>query len=470
MGKYKKLLSNTAILGAGTFTSKVLVFLLMPLYTALLSSKQFGVADILMQTANLLIPLASLGVSDGLFRFALDTDGEGKKRAFSSCMLVFLLGIIPLSAVVQLLNFFDIYDSYVWLVWLYVCCANFHAIAANYLRACGRTKAFALQGIANTVLTILLNIIFLIPCNMMGVLGYVLSVVVSDFVVTVVLIFACKIYRDLDLRAADKRCIKDILKFSIPYIPTTMMWMITSASDRFIVTAFAGAAENGLYAAAYKLPTLISLAGGVFIEAWQISSLSDTAREERASFFENVYKNYMSIMFMGSSLLVALSPFLTMLLLADSYYSSWVYVPPLAIAMLFSAFSAFMGSVYFIEKRSLRSLFTASMGAGVNILLNLLLIPTYGAMGASVATAVSYALVFAVRAYDTKKYLRFCLCVPRLILNTVLITAQSVAIILLPKPLDFYSQICIILLILLINGREIMRAVVDTAKKVLKKG
>ncbi len=469
MGKYKNLLSNTAILGAGTFISKVLVFLLMPIYTTLLSSEQFGVADILTQTANLLIPLASLGVSNGLFRFALDTDKEGKKRAFSSCMLVFLLGIIPLAALIPLLRFFAIYRGYVWLVLLYVCCANFHSIAANYLRACGRTRAFAMQGIANTVLTILLNIIFLVPCRMMGVLGYVLSVAVSDFVVTVVLIFVCKIYRDFDLRAADKGCIKDILKFSIPYIPTTMMWMITSASDRFIVTAFSGAAENGLYAAAYKLPTLISLAGGVFIEAWQISSLSDAKREERAAFFENVYKNYISIMFMGGSLLVALSPFLTRLLLADSYYSSWVYVPPLAIAMLFSAFSAFMGSVYFIEKRSMRSLFTASMGAGVNIVLNLLLIPTYGAMGASAATAVSYALVFAVRAYDTKKYLRFGLCIPRLALNTVLITAQAVAIIFLPKPLDFYSQIGIIALILLINGREIVRAVLDTAKKVLKK-
>ena len=69
MGKYKKLLSNTAILGAGTFTSKVLVFLLMPLYTALLSTEQFGVADILTQTANLLIPLSCLGIGDALFRF-----------------------------------------------------------------------------------------------------------------------------------------------------------------------------------------------------------------------------------------------------------------------------------------------------------------------------------------------------------------------------------------------------------------
>ena len=63
MGKIKRLISNTAILGAGTFISKVLVFLLMPLYTACLSSAEFGVADILMQTANLIIPIAVIGVS-----------------------------------------------------------------------------------------------------------------------------------------------------------------------------------------------------------------------------------------------------------------------------------------------------------------------------------------------------------------------------------------------------------------------
>ena len=74
MGRVGKLLSNTAIFGAGTFISKVLVFLLMPFYTAYLSSAEFGVADVLVQTSNLIIPLAVLGISDGLFRFTLDAD------------------------------------------------------------------------------------------------------------------------------------------------------------------------------------------------------------------------------------------------------------------------------------------------------------------------------------------------------------------------------------------------------------
>ena len=104
MSKYTKLLSNTAILGAGTFISKVLVFLLMPLYTALLSTEQFGTADILTQTANLIIPLAALGIADGLFRFALDAEKEKRKEVFTTALAVVLIGILPLTAIIQLLR------------------------------------------------------------------------------------------------------------------------------------------------------------------------------------------------------------------------------------------------------------------------------------------------------------------------------------------------------------------------------
>ena len=470
MSKYTKLLSNTAILGAGTFISKVLVFLLMPLYTLLLSTEQFGTADILTQTANLLIPLAALGIADGLFRFALDTKGESRKEVFTTALSVVVIGILPLAAIIQLLRLVDIYDGYVWLILFYICAANLHLVCANYLRACDKTKAFALQGIVNTVLTILLNVLFLVVLDL-GVLGYVLSVAVADTVITVAIFFICGLYRDISFKREEKGLLTRMLKFSIPYIPTTMMWMITSASDRFIVTAFSGAAENGLYAAAYKLPTLISLAGGVFIEAWQFSSVSDSEPEERAKFFGTVYRNYMGIIFMGTSVLIAGSKILTTLLLADSYYSSWKYVPVLAIAMIFSAFSAFMGSVYFLEKRSMRSFVTASVGALTNIVLNFALIPSFGAMGAAVATAISYMAAFVIRAIDTSKYLKFSLCIPRLVINTVLIIAQTVLMLLdLPNFTHrVIIQLVIVAIFALYNGKEIFSTVIGILKKFLGK-
>ena len=466
MGKYKRLLSNTAILGIGTFASKVLVFLLMPFYTSVLSSEQFGVADIVTQTANLLIPLAAIGICDGIFRFALDSSEEcnmRERQVLSGGVIVLVVGSALCVALVQVLRAFDIFDGYVWLIAAYVLCANFHTAFANFLRAKGKTALFAVQGILNTVLTIGLNVLFLVVFDM-GTLGYVLSVVVADLCVTLFLFFVARMWRYLSFKEIDLSLVKKMLRFGIPYIPTTMLWLITAASDRYIVTAYCGEAENGLYAAAYKLPTMLSLVCGVFIEAWHFSTVKDADPEDRSAFFGNVFKNYMGIIFMGASGIIAFSKILTKLLLADSYYSSWEFVPVLTLATAFSALVSFLGSVYFLEKRSMLSMFTAMAGAIVNVVLNFVMIPNHGAMGAAVATLLSYMTVYVIRAYDTRFYLKFNLHTVKAIINFVVVTAQTL-IMLSEIRYWAYMQIVFVAFMLIFNGKDIVKGIIPVLYK-----
>ena len=79
MDKYKKLVSNTVIFAIGTFSSKLLVFLLMPLYTRVLTESDYGVVDLLMQTGNLLLPLVSLGINNAIIRFGLDKSSDSRE-------------------------------------------------------------------------------------------------------------------------------------------------------------------------------------------------------------------------------------------------------------------------------------------------------------------------------------------------------------------------------------------------------
>ena len=197
MSRYKKLISNTLILGAGTFASKVIVLLMMPFYTAILSPEQFGTADIVTQTANMIIPIACIGICEGLFRFSLDS--EDKSRVFTTGICALSFGSALMFALIPLLSLFDIFDGYVALIGAYVVCANFHSVCAHYVRAKGNTALFAAQGIINTVLTVALNIVFLTVFEL-GALGYVLSVVIGDLAVTVFLIFAARLYRDFSPR------------------------------------------------------------------------------------------------------------------------------------------------------------------------------------------------------------------------------------------------------------------------------
>ncbi len=470
MGRYKRLLSNTVIFGAGTFLSKVLVFLLMPFYTSILSSDQYGVADILTQTASLIIPLAAVGICDALFRFVLDTaEGDGRARAgvFSSAVLVLAIGSAATLVLVQLLRVFEVFDGYIWLVAAYVICANLHSAAANFVRAIGKTTLFAAQGIANTALTVALNVLFLAVFRW-GTLGYVLSVVISDLCMTVFLLFAAKLYKYLSPREINKATVRSMLRFSIPYIPTTMMWLITSASDRYIVMAYRGSAENGLYAAAYKLPTLLLLVCGVFIEAWQFSVVKDADESERTSFFSEVFKSYFGIIFMGASCIIAGAKILTGILLDSSYFASWQYVPVLTVAMTFSALVSFLGSVYFLEKKSLLSMLTSMSGAVINVVLNFLMIPRHGAMGAAVATLISYAAVYVIRAYDTRFYVRFNMHTPRVLVNTAVISVQTFVMV-AGLPYWKYLQLASVIFMLVFNGHDILRAVLKITARFFKK-
>ena len=111
---------------------------------------------------------------------------------------------------------------------------------------------------------------------------------------------------------------------------------------------------------------------------------------------------------------------------------------------------------------------TAAVGAAVNIALNLALIPAMGAMGAAIATVISYAVVFAVRSLDTAKYLRFGLCIPRTLINSAIIIAQTVIIVMDVRGWLIW-QLCAVVALSLINGREMVAALVTVINKKVKK-
>ena len=467
MDKYKRLLSNTAIFAAGTFTSKLLVLLLMPLYTSILSTEQYGVSDLITQTANLLIPLACVGVCDAIFRFSIDC--EDKKKVFSTALAVIFAGSVILVLLSPVFELFDIFDGYSWLICAYVICANLHSACAHYVRAQGKSIIFSTQGIINTALTIAYNLLFLVVFKM-GVTGYVLSVVAADLTVTVGLVLVTKIYKDVSISGFDAKTLRDMLKFSIPYIPTTILWLVTSVSDRFVVTYFCGEDANGLYSAAYKIPTLLTLMCTVFIEAWQLSAVRDggSSLEERRGFFGRVYRDYLCIMIVGASFLAASSQIFTRILLASSYYESWQYVPILAMATMFSALSSFMGSVYFLEKKSFWSMLTTFAGAFVNVVLNFVMIPKHGAMGAAVATLISYMTVYAVRVVDTRRYVKFNTHNVKLFINTLILTVQSL-ILLGEVKYSFFISLGIFCLLAILNLGGIISTILKIAQKFFKK-
>lgn len=455
MNKYKTLASNTALISAGTFASKLLMFLMVRFYTGYLTPAEYSTADLLTQTSNLLIPLISLGITDGVFRFAVDHRGA-RASVFTVGFYTISVGCLLFTVLVPVLRLIPAVNAYVWLIVAFVAASCYHSLCAQFVRASGNTKLFAVQGLVNTALMVSLNIWFLAGLGL-GISGYVLSVAISNLLSTIFMVVKEKLWRQL-VWMPKHQTARAMLRYSIPLIPTSIFWWITSVSDRYMVAGFLGGDANGLYSVAYKIPTILTIISTIFMEAWNFSAVSEAQgdRQEHIRFYSKVWSAFQAAMFLCGAGITALSQIEIRLLSTAGYFSAWRYIPLLSMAMVFASFSSFLGSVYVVTKKSSLSFWTAMIGAALNVILNLLLIPSpLGVQGAAVATFVSYLVVFLIRIVSAGRLIPFRFYFGKLLINFILLTIQTVFIV-WSLPLWQLVQAVVIALMLLLNYRPLL--------------
>ena len=423
MNKYQTLAANTILMSVGTFGSKLLVFLMVRFYTGYLTPAEYGTADLITQTANLLIPLVSLDITDAVFRFAAERRG-GRTEAFSVGLRVITLGSAGLLLVIALLQGIPAVRAYGFLLASFVIASCYHALCAHFVRARGNTALFAAQGFFNTALFIGLNVLFLAVFHW-GIRGYVLSTTVANLITTGLLVFRARLWRYAGL-APRRGLRRQMLRYCIPLIPTAVFWWIMGVSDRYMVKWFLGSDANGIYAVAYKIPTILTILATVFMDAWQLSAIaeSDGDRQAHLRFYGRIWDAFASAVFLCAGGIIALSPLLIRLLAEKAYYSAWQYIPVLTLSMAAAAFSNFMGSVYVVTKQSKASFWTSLVGAGSNIVLNLWLIPQIGLQGAA-ATFLSCLAVFLIRLVNARQLLPVPLSGRKLALGVGILLLQT---------------------------------------------
>ena len=242
---------------------------------------------------------------------------------------------------------------------------------------------------------------------------------------------------------------------------------MTNVADRYIIRGVLGDEINGLYAAAFKIPTILLLLSSVFTEAWQFSAVTerDDGKSAHAEFFGVVFNSFQGMLFISASVLIAGSQIFAKILFAPSYFEAWQYMPLLITATVYSSLVTFMGSVYLVDKKSMLSFITAFIGAAVNMVLNFVLIGPMGANGAALATFICYLLVYIIRAITTKKMIPFKQYPVKVTLNTVIILAQS-AFLVFELPMMYLVQALGAVLIFALNAKPILSGVMRVLRKV----
>lgn len=470
--RYKKLMSNTIVFAIGTFSSKLLVFLMLPYYTNILSTGEYGTVDALINVGQLMIPIASVGINNAVIRFGLERDTD-KKSVFSSGLYTILFGFLCLSVVSPLLpRVMTFMQGYTIAVLAFILASNLRSLCIQFALSLGYNKMYAANGIANTLLNVTLNIILLPRFRIMG---YIMANIISDLVMGLLIFFMAKLYRYLESPASrryDRDLSRRMHKYALPIVPQTVCQWIINMSDRYMIIWFINTDANGLYAAANKIPNVLLIVANLFADAWQISAVKESDPREQVRFFSKVLGAYSSIAFIGSSGLIMISKFVMTFMVGESFFVSWRYIPILTLATTFGLLSTFLGSVYMVKLRSRNSMVTTVTCAAINIALNCLLIPLlgkispfYGALGAGIATFISYFALFLIRAVDTRHYLKIRWNMGKTICSVAILFVQAL-VMTIQIPLWYIFVPALFILLFVLNARDLLLSV----NKLLRRG
>jgi len=459
MNKYQKLASNTLVLAIGQFGSKLLVYVMLKFYTSMLGTDGFGDVNLIINVSALMISVVTLSISEGVLRYGLDKGNNGK-HVFSIGINVAVVGLAIFAAFIPLLGFIEFLSDYKWLIFMYVCTGSIKGICSIYVRSRGHVKLYAIDGILTTVTNILFNLLLLGVFDL-GVLGYVLSVSLADLCSIVFLSIRAKLPKKYRPLGNDRMLRTAMIRYSIPLMPTTIMWWIINVSDTIMVKIIHGSDANGVYSFAYKFPNLAAIVVGIFLQAWHMSAITERNSRTISNFYSNVFSLMQTVMFIAvAGIMLVLRPIIMPFFGSEGFEYAYFYVPCLLGAVLFQCSSNFMGSIYEASNKTSHSFVSSVIGAASNVLLNLLLLKPMGVIGAAVATLVSYIIVFVYRVIDTKKYLYMKIDYRKTVVNLILICGMAASVMFLEYGLiQNVINVVLFIVIVAINFRSAVRAV-----------
>lgn len=404
MNKQKELAKNTIILSFGKICTQFVSFFLLPLYTALLDPKEFGIVDLFNTYILLLVPLFNWQFENGLFRFMLDkrNDRDEQTKVFST---VFFTNCGQ--AVIYILFYLIFQDfissEYKIFLAVDVVLNIFLNTFLQFPRGTGNNISYTIGSFISATSAVLMNVVF-IAFLKWGALGMFLATVVSKVVTIAYLVISQKIWRYVRAKSYDRAKFREILRYSLPLVPNQLSWWIVNSSDRTIIAHFINTAANGIYAVSNKFSSIYMQFYNIFNMAWNESVSLHINDDDRDDFLTDTINSMFSLFSAVCIGLIACMPFVFDIMIDKKYTEAYPHIPILILSALFQIVIGLYGVIYTAKKKSGEIAKTSVFAAIINIAVNLSLIKFVGLYAASVSTLVAYAVMAVYRYFDIKKY------------------------------------------------------------------
>ena len=428
MGKYKNLLVNVGIFGLSAVATKLMAFILMPLYTLYLSTEEYGIMDMATIMVTTLVPVLTLLINEGMLRFTLD-DKSIATFYITETMLVMLASCVLLAIILPVfdLPIFGGLGRYkIWFLLSYAALC-FPSVMGTVARAMDQMKLIAYASILSALIMGVLAYVLIAGMNL-GLMGYFYSYTIGNGSAILVYLIAGKQYRfiDFSIWRSNASLRKQLWRYSLPLAPNSLCNQIQTTVSRFIITCVLGISASGLYAAASKIPNLLNVLQQVFQQAWQLSTFQEFKSSGLKHFYDVIWRVYHALMSIGSALVIALSPFIAKVLMQRQFYSVWPLISILVLAFYLGAINNFLGTIYQAYMRTKPLLIATIAGTVSCLAFTAMFVHSWGILAAAFGALVSSLTIFVIRVIDIRRLMRVDMRPFPTAITMGLLAAQSV--------------------------------------------
>lgn len=402
MNRLKRFFQTALTYFIGNILSKLITFVLIPLYTNKLTPSEYGNYDLVVTIITLFVSVSFFQIWDGMFRFSFECKEEDEKYdVVCDTLYFYLIGII-LYLVVFYFTFRILKFDYFIFALVFGLIYGLQYVYSFIARVFLKNKLFVFSGTVNTLVTVLCNIIFIVYLDY-GVASLYLSQISGSIIQILIIEMSVKIRKRFFIHGPNIKIIKKMLKFSIPLCIATISYWLLNGFTKLVINQSLGAYENGIYAIASSLANIVVITVNVFQFAWNETAYMMANDVNRKMLYKKSIEFLFVTVVYGCAILCIIVKLLFPFMIGSEYSRASEIIPILMIGVSSNAIAGFLGTIFMTERKTSYILISTVCAAFVNISLSKISAVIMGIQGIVLVLSLSFIFLMAIRLFCLKR-------------------------------------------------------------------
>ncbi|MBQ2931591.1 MAG: lipopolysaccharide biosynthesis protein, partial [Clostridia bacterium] len=412
----------------GTVLSKLVSFLMLPLYTSKVPSEQMGIFDVSVTLVTMVFSVCYFEIWSAVLRYLYSKENsENQAGVIKSGWKIFGLSTIVFIAVSILMCGVMGYDYAYLIIGYGIACALSNQITF-IARGLGLNAAFSVSGIINTLVHLSLNVLLLTVFQMdysALYISYIVGVLAQAVYLGICILKKKSINEPSDKTANSKLAV-DMFKYALPLCLNTVSYWLLTSFNRVVFNNIFGNSASGIFSIGNKFGSIIALVTTCFTYAWQdlaFSNTTDDDMEKNSALYTGACHKYQLFLVASTTMLLPFVKIIFPILVKGDYSDALSLVPSFILVAVISGYSAFIGNVFYAIKNTKIISISTIISAVFNLMICYPLIKYFGGNGTNIATILAFVVNIAIRAIILRKKTNFDIKIMSILVGCVWIAA-----------------------------------------------